>query len=207
MNKAELFHQKVMEELKSYTTKKVDRFFQHLNDTGDGRDRDYFTEIYRKTGPFCWYYQYLACAVRVLQAKQAVELGADRGASALMMASEMPDGMVYSVDDGSGFDKKDLWSYIPKDVKNIVKLLGDSVDMKLWQGVDLKKTDLWLYDSEHTAKRVKKEIKAYSPYWKKGAVVIFDDLRYYKEVWDSLTCDKFYSPHEIHGFEVGVCAI
>lgn len=171
MNKAEEFHKKVLRELETYTTKKVDRFFKHLL-SGDDRDQEYFKSIYRKRVEPCLFYQYLACAVRVLGVNQAIEFGADRGASALMMASEMPKGMVYS------FDVRNGWEFIPDDIKNITKLNRSSldVDAALLDEINIYEKSLWLIDGSHYPEHVRQEIELWSPYWVDGTVVIFDDL-------------------------------
>ncbi len=190
MNKAEVFHQKVLKELETYTIKKVDRFFKDL-DKGDDRDAEYFKEIYRLRDYPCLFYSYLACAVRVLGAKQCVEIGADRGASALMMASE--GATVYSN------DIRDGWEFVPNDVTNIIKLCGDSRDMKTFGGIPLGKTDLWLIDGSHYPNQVREECKQFMPFWHEGTVVLFDDLTSIEPAFTELPYDKIKNFAEIHG--------
>lgn len=194
MNKAELFHLKVLQELSTYTTKKVDKYFLKLF-MGDERDKSYWKEIYRQYDFYpCYYYQYLACAVRVLKAKQVFEIGADRGASTIMMASE--GAKVYSVDIRNG------WEYV-KAQKNIHKLVGDSCDYK-WTGeFDFNKTKLWIIDGLHTYDQVKKELETYQKYFKTGDVVILDDTQQIGNIMNEIHMDKMVSV-DIHGNGVGV---
>ncbi len=193
------FHERVLEELKTYSTEKVDQYFEHLQ-FGDGRQKSYYNEIYRKLDFPCLYYQYLACTARIVKAKQAVELGADIGVSALMLASET-DGKVYSV------DNRECWSLVPDEHPNIVKYLGDSTTLTLYKGIDLQKTDVWLIDSDHSGPRFEKECQTYRPFWKKGAVVIADDVDQYRNAWDILEGDRLYIPRDIHGNGVGVLIV
>ena len=196
MNKAEAFHLKVLNELSTYSTKKVDKYFLKLF-MGDAKDKSYWKEIYRQYDFYpCYYYQYLACAVRVLKAKQVIEIGADRGASALMMASE--GAKVYSIDIRNG------WEY--GDHKNIVKIVGDSLQVGYLVNADLKKTKLWLIDGLHTYDQVKKELEVLNKYFKTGDVIILDDTQQLGNIMDGIHMDKMVSI-DIHGNGVGVIAI
>lgn len=201
-NKAEIFHKKVLKELIYYTPYKVERFFADLR-TGDGRSREYWNEIYRNRLCPCWFYQYIACAARMFKWKQTVEIGADRGASALMVASEMPNGKVYSIDHRGGVSQgNQAWMYIPDDVTNIVKVEMDSleIDKLLATGVDLLQTDFWIIDGEHTPDRVRRECVLYGSYWKEGAVIYFDDLSSIQPAFDELPFEhKFIDFGNLHG--------
>jgi predicted O-methyltransferase YrrM len=173
MNKAEEFHLKVLSQLKDYQIDKVDKYFINLF-RGDKRDQSYWREIYRQYDYPCYYYQYLACAVRVLQAKQVVEIGADRGVSAIMMASEGAN--VTSI------DIRDGWEYVKgKDIaKNSAMNVGDSL---AFDGSDeLKNTNLWLIDGLHTYEQVKQELDHYQKYFQGGTVVLLDDVQEYNQV-------------------------
>ena len=135
------------------------------------------------------YYQWLACLVKFLKPKQIVELGAASGISTIMMLSELDTkSKLYSVD----IDPQIAWKWMSKDYPQLTKILADDLDMSIWEGVDLKKTDIWFIDTIHSAQQLKKEIELYSPYWKKGAIVIFDDIRLNDmfSVWESLDYDK-----------------
>lgn len=147
------------------------------------------------------YYQWLACLVKFLNPHQVVELGAASGISTIMMLSEMgKEAHLYSVDN----DPAIAWKWMNREYPNLTKILADDLDMSIWKGVDLSETDLWFIDTIHEAKQLKEEIKLYSPYWKKGAIVVFDDIRLNDmyPVWESLEHDKVENtnPNHYSGF-------
>ena len=76
--------------------------------------------------------------------------------------------------------------------------------MEIWKDIDLGKTDLFFVDTIHLAHQLEEEIKLYSPYWKKGAIVVFDDIRLNDmfPVWESLNYDKVENtnPNHYSGF-------
>ena len=147
------------------------------------------------------YYQWLACLVKFLQPKQIVELGAASGISTIMMLSELDkDAKLYSVDN----DPQIAWKWMSKDYPQLTKILSSDLDMEIWKDIDLGKTDLFFIDTIHLAHQLEEEIKLYSPYWKKGAIVVFDDIRLNDmfPVWESLNYDKVENtnPNHYSGF-------
>lgn len=143
------------------------------------------------------YYQWLACLTKLLKPKQVVELGAAAGMSTMMIASELsPDAILYSCDN----DPAIAWKWMSGEWPQVKRLLGSDLDLKVWKGVDLEKTDLWFIDTLHFAEQLKKEIELYSPYWKKGAIVVFDDIRMNDmyPVWESLSYDKQENTNPCH---------
>ena len=144
------------------------------------------------------YYRWLACLVRLLKPIQIVELGAASGISTMMMATELDkDAKLYSVD----IDPAIAWKWMADDYPQVTKILGDDLNMAIWPGnVDLGKTDIWFIDTLHYGYQLKREIETYKPYWKRGAIVIFDDIRLNDlyEIWDSLPYDKFENTFPCH---------
>lgn len=144
------------------------------------------------------YYQWLSCLVRYLKPKQIVELGAASGISTIMMATQMgKDAKLYSVD----IDPVLAWSWMDKEYPQVEKILGDSLNMAIWPGyVDLNKTDIWFFDTLHTKEQLSKEVELYKPFWKKGAVVVFDDIRMEGlwDVWQGLDYDKCETTNPLH---------
>ena len=63
---------------------------------------------------------------------------------------------------------------------------------------------MWFIDTIHFARQLKKEVKLYKPFWKKGAIVVFDDIRINDmfPVWEALQYDKVEntSPNHYSGF-------
>lgn len=209
MNKPEQFHNEIMAMLESYKPIRVAHIFDPLKNSGAGQSLSYYNEYKRiKNGKYiydypCWFYWYLACVVRKLQPKQVIEIGADKGASAVFMASELPEnGKLYSI------DVKDDWQYVDKSAKNIIKVQGDSKIKETWKGIPLDKTKLWLIDGDHTVKQVRAECKLLSPHWKKGTVVIFDDLGAVMKAFQELKFEKHIIPMRVvHGTRVGVLIV
>ncbi len=209
MNNPEEFHNEIMAMLENYKPIRVAHIFDPLKDSTDGQSTAYYQEYLRiRDGKYiydypCWFYWYLACVVRKLKPKQVVEIGADYGASAVFMASELPKrGKLYSI------DIKDDWRYVDKSAKNITKVQGDSKDKDTWKGVPLKRTKLWLIDGQHTVDQVKAECELFSPYWKKGTVVIFDDLGQVMKAFEELKYEKYIIPRRtVHGTRVGILIV
>lgn len=176
----------------------VNRILPDLELVGSGQ----IQEIKNESGRSNQYYQWLACLVRLVKPKQVVELGAASGISTIMMASELsPDAKLYSVD----IDPNIAWKWMKKDYPQVIKILGDDLNMAIWPGsVDLGKTDIWFIDSLHTYKQIRSEIDLYKPYFKKGAIVILDDIRLPEmgAIWDELDYDKCENtnPNHFSGF-------
>ncbi len=147
------------------------------------------------------YYQWLACLVKLIEPKQIVELGAASGISTIMMLSELgKDARLYSVDN----DPQIAWKWMSKDYPQLTKILDSDLNMGIWKGVDLSKTDLFFFDTIHKAEQLQKEVDLYSPYWKKGAIVVLDDIRLNDmfPVWENLKYGKVENtnPNHYSGF-------
>lgn len=166
------------------------------------------------------YYQWLACLMKVAKPKQVVELGAAAGISTTMMLSELPkDSLLISVDN----DPELAWKWMDRQWPNLVKILGDDLDPNIWtkdlyppvRGVNLENTDVWFFDSLHVPEQIHKEMEIYSPFFKAGAILVFDDVhitpefeRACNEIRDGRYCNLDWqdisTPCHWSGF---VCAI
>lgn len=172
---------------------------EHMRLVGGGQIKEVFNINERGDN---LYYQWIACLMKLLKPKQVVELGAAAGISTIMMATQLPvDSKLYSVD----IDPSLAWTWMEKEYPQVEKILGDTLNMKIWPGnVDLHKTDVWFFDTLHTYEQLSKEVELYSPFWKKGSVVIFDDIRMEEllPVWESLDYDKCETtkPNHYSGF-------
>jgi predicted O-methyltransferase YrrM len=154
------------------------------------------------------YYRYLVGAVRTLEPMQVVELGGNNGLSAHYMLNHMPDNSkLYSVDIIDGwFELKAT----PPQRNDAYMLVGDTRDMGMWQdaGVDLTKTDLWFFDSDHKYEQLTEEWRLYSPFFKPGAVALLDDILLnvgMHKAWGEITHEKLEVP-EIHFSGFGLVA-
>lgn len=159
------------------------------------------------------YYQWLACLIKLLKPKQVVELGAAAGISTIMMATELPkDSKLYSVD----YDRSIAWIWMDEEYPQVVKLLGDTLDIYTWPlelriwPSPLKETDVWFFDSLHTQEQLEAELEFYTPYFKKGAVLVFDDIHInpgMEKVWNELLYDKHDISNPCHWSGFGVAIV
>ena len=68
--------------------------------------------------------------------------------------------------------------YVQKDkYSNFHPIVGDYMDLSIWpKDVDLKKTDLFYIDGLHEEMHLRAELNLYKPFFKKGAIILFDDI-------------------------------
>lgn len=198
---------KVMDYVHKYEVTPV---LQHMKLVGAGQ----IAEVKDESDRGCnRYYQWLACLMRVIKPKQVVELGAAAGISTIMMATELPkDSLLFSVD----IDPDLAWKWMDRDYPQVVKILGDDLDMGIWtkdlyppvRGVNLEETDVWFFDSLHTEEQLRAELKLYTPFFKKGAILVFDDIKVpgLDKVWEELPYDKqdITIPCHYSGFGVAI---
>lgn len=184
-------------ELLPHLTLVAEGQFKEVTDTADYANR---------------YYQWLACLMDEVKPKQVVELGAASGISTAIMASRLDDdAKLFSVD----VDPNIAWKWMNREYPQVTKILGDDLDLSIWQyavtppakfnpDLLLSNTDVWFIDSLHTYDQLSKELKLYSPFFKKGAIVVLDDIRMEEllPIWESLPYDKFENtiPNHHTGF-------
>lgn len=180
---------KVMSRMSQFDIEPIMGFFELV---GAGQQ----AEVRNITGQSNQYYQWLACLCQEIHPKQIVELGAAAGISTIMFSLFAPDSKIYSVD-----NDPEAWRWMKSGHDNVTKILDDDLDMKIWKDVDLKETDLWFFDTLHTEEQLRKELALYTPYFKKGTVVVLDDIRFHdgmKRVWDDITFDKCENTNPCH---------
>lgn len=195
--------QKVMELVHKYD---VNPALQDMELVGSGQ----ILEVKNESGSSNLYYQWLACLMKLLKPKQVVELGAAAGISTIMMARELDkDAKLYSVD----IDPQIAWKWMSKEYPQVVKILGDTRDIDIWNtvlpvGTSLEDTDVWFFDSLHTEEQLRAELELYEMFFKKGAVLVFDDIRLpgLDKVWADLPYDKHENTNPLHysGFGVAI---
>lgn len=197
---------RVMDLVRDYD---VARALTHMSKVGEGQIREVKNENDRTN----LYYQWLACLIRLVKPKQVVELGAAAGISTTMMALELDkDAKLYSVD----FDPRIAWIWMDDEFPQVIKLLGDTRDLSIFvhdmerqNRSDLGKTDVWFFDSLHTQDQLEAELKLYTPFFKKGAILVFDDIHMnpgMEKVWNDLPYDKqdISNPCHWSGFGVAI---
>lgn len=155
----------------------------------------------------CANYQFFPGLIEVLKPKQIIELGGAMGVGTIMMLqSRFQDFHLYSItlaEEGLEF------SYIVDKYPNLTTIIGDDLDLNNFKGVDLGITDLWYIDSLHTEKQLRAEIELYKPFFKKGAVLCFDDIRMPElyPVWKDLPYEKIELTDPLHYTGWGMAVI
>lgn len=147
------------------------------------------------------YYQWLACLIKLIKPKQVVELGPAAGISTIMMLSELPkESLLVSVDN----DPELAWKWMDKDWPQLVKILGNDLDLPFDPTIKLDKTDVWFIDTLHTEEQLRAEIELYKKFWKPGTIVVLDDiiLPSLRKVWEEIPYDKCETttPNHFSGF-------
>lgn len=155
----------------------------------------------------CACYVFSTCLVDLLKPKQVVELGGAMGMWSLCVLHSLPaESKLYSITLPEGGLE---FKFVVDKYPNFYPILGDDLDMNNWKGVDLAKTDIWNIDTIHTAEHLKKELELYTPFFKKGAILLFDDIRMNDmfEVWESLPYEKKELTDPCHFSGWGICKI
>ena len=202
MNKAQKLFEEVRPILAEYDIRKsapkeVEQVLAH----GGQSARD----IFDREG---WlYYQFLACLVSYVKPKQVVELGGAWGTSALMMLSSLPEGSkLYTIT----LPEEPAYVYIKQDYPNLTIITGDLFELNNWpKNLDLAKTDLWFIDTMHNSEQLRAELKLYTPFFKKGAIILFDDIHFtpeFHQEWLEVPYEKtdVSSLHVPTGFGIAV---
>lgn len=153
------------------------------------------------------YYQWSVSLVDLIKPKQIVELGGAMGVWDLMILNgPEQDFQLYSItlpENGLEF------LYVLDKYSNFHPIVGNDLDMDNWKDVDLNKTDLWFFDSEHTAIQLEAELAMYRQFFKKGAILLFDDIRHSElwPIWRELPYDKYECTNPLHYSGFGVAVI
>lgn len=120
---------------------------------------------------YCWF----PIFVELLKPKMVVELGSAMGvADICVVNSDYKDFQFYGItlkEHGLEF------CYVEKDkYPNFHPIVGDYLDMSIWKDIDLKQADLWYLDGLHEESHLREELELYKPFFKEGAIVLFDDM-------------------------------
>ena len=130
----------------------------------------------------CANYQFSTCLVDLLKPKQIVELGGAMGAWSLCVLHSLPpESKLYSItvrENGKEF------MFVVDKYPNFYPIIGDDLELSNWDKFRgkgsvnnvLSKTDIWYFDALHSYDHVTKELNLYSPFFKKDALLLFDDI-------------------------------
>lgn len=146
----------------------------------------------------CANYQFSTCLMEIAKPKMVVELGGAMGVWSLCVLHSLPaDSQLYSITLAEGGLE---YSYVQDTYPNFHPIVGNDLDMSHWKDIPLKDTDIWYFDSLHTNEQLTKELELYSPYFKKGALLLFDDIRMDElwPVWDKLPYEKVELTNPLH---------
>lgn len=156
----------------------------------------------------CANYQFSTCLVDLLKPKQVVELGGAMGIWSICVLHTLPKkSKLYSItlpENGLEF------SYVIDKYPNFYPIVGDDLNIRNWKGINLKETDIWYFDSIHTEEQLRAELYLYKPFFKKGAILLFDDIRINEgmwNVWESLRYEKVELTDPCHWTGWGICKV
>lgn len=156
----------------------------------------------------CAYYQFSTCLVEVMRPQQVVELGGAMGVWDLMVLHSLtPEAQLHSITlEEHGLE----YCYVVDKYPNFHPVIGNDLDLNNWNNVELGKTDLWFMDTFHQKEQLEKELELYKPYFKKGAIIMFDDIHInegMEKVWDELPYEKLDMTDPLHYSGFGICKI
>lgn len=160
------------------------------------------------------YYQWITCLVEKIKPTQIVELGGAMGVWDLCVLHSLPEASkLYSItlaEHGLEF------SYIVDTYLNFIPTVGDDLDLNYWpEDLYFGKTDLWFFDTLHTVEQLTKELDLYSPFFKKEAIILFDDIHSFglDEVWEKVCkggwgiTDTFDATDPLHYTGYGIATL
>jgi len=203
MNKAKKLYLQVAPMLEKFSWEKVWPLLKHVSEKTMYAP---FGIVYEtNTGSLYRPFIYELC--KMLKPKQVVELGGHEGRTTSMFLAALPETSTVIV-----VDSQYKMPYV--DDPRCIKLFGDDLNMDLYQGIDLSKTDIWFIDTVHTKEQLEKEFNAFQQYWHPGTIVLVDDIwadekhgdREFtsKEYWKTIPYDKINIDklHRSYGFGI-----
>lgn len=186
----------IVDELKLYADKGVVGASGAINDVLDKKG----------TGYYCWFPGFIS----LLKPTQIVELGGAMGVGDIcMLHATYQDFKLYSITlEEHGLE----FAYIDKNkYPNFVPVIGDDLQLENWpKDLDLSKTDLLFVDSEHSYNQLKAELDLYSPFLKKGTIILLDDIWQNEgmgKAWNEIKWDKFDITSPLHWTGFGICIV
>lgn len=156
------------------------------------------------------YYKWLALAIAEHQPEVILELGTNRGASAIAMWSQKrKDAILVTV------DIQDCGPYFPWQMeqdKRFYFQIGDDLDPSSWMDLgrvpilDQLGIDFLFIDTDHRSDHFRKEWAIYRKWLADGAIVAVDDINVndMREAWDELPYEKLDISADCHYSGFGV---
>lgn len=175
---------------------------EHMTLIGSGQ----VSEINEESGRANGYYKFLHKFCELIKPDQIVELGAAAGISTMLMATGSPESKIISVD-----CDPQAWNWMNREYPNVIKVHGDDLKLDIYpKDIDLSKTDFWFFDSLHTSAQLNAELELYKQFFKKGAILAFDDIHINEgmhEVWGNLPYEKLDVSERMHWSGWGLAII
>ncbi len=151
------------------------------------------------------YYRWIWELGKRFAPERVLEIGIDKGASTLTFAASNPFGTVVSMDINDGACENARTIARHHEIKNLGILNQDSLKLVEFE----RPFDLLFLDSWHSFDQVYQEYVLYRPFVKEGGIILFDDIRYSKEMgvaWD-LIPDPKIDLSELHHSGYGACRV
>ncbi len=151
------------------------------------------------------YYRWLWELGKRFHPERVLEIGIDKGASTLTLAASNPTGTVVSMDINPGACENARTIARHHEIKNLGILHQDSLKVVAFE----RPFDLLFLDSWHSFDQVYREYESYRPLVRPGGIILFDDIRYSKEMevaWDYIADPKM-DLSELHHSGFGACQV
>ena len=149
-------------------------------------------------------YQWLTLAVRLVEPRRVLELGAYTGASTLMLYSGLPAGAaLVSVD-----IERDH-RFVPPEVladPRVRIVIGNDLDLSIYGGAIPEEVDFLFIDTEHSHEQISREWRIYRSLLAEEALVVLDDIRMHDmfRFWEEVPHEKCELTHDCHQSGFGV---
>lgn len=192
MDSLEVFHQRILDRIPGFEIpeelkRNCNQEFRAYLDGQDGSR----------------YYQWLALAVEEHKPKVILELGTNRGASAIAMWSKKPShSSLITV------DIQNCEPFFPNEMKDssfFFRFIGDDLDPEATYGRqyfagEMDKVDFLFIDTDHHAEHFRKEWAIYRDWLVDGAIVAIDDINVndMRKAWDELDYEKMDISQDCH---------
>lgn len=151
------------------------------------------------------YYFYLYSLVRVLQPRKILELGTDRGASALFMLNALPQNGTLITIDRRKEDQSVLAPCFSD--RRLHMVHGDDLDLSSFGALDLQDIDLLYMDTIATHFQASSEWILYEHFLSEDSIVAVDDIQLnpdMKKYWKDIPYPKVDTGKEVHWSGLGL---
>lgn len=135
--------------------------------------------------------------VQHFQYKNILELGTSLGISSAYLAAAAADSNLITIEGREAISRKASETFGRLGLKNITQIHGlfeNTLENALQQ---LKNVDMVYLDGDHRGEAVKHYVKTILPYLSKNALIVVDDIRWSRSMWEA-----WQELKKMHEFEV-----